>query len=258
MSRTSRDNVKNSSFFHIMVQGINKEYIFETRKNKEEYIKLIEKNSNLIKIMAYCIMDNHVHMLAQVDEISNLETFMRKSNTTYASYYNRENNRVGYVFRDRYKLQPIKNAKHLYLCIEYIHNNSVKACICEDKGEYEFSSYTKIYEKDITKIQNKIEDILQQSMINISDEQDQTEEFKLIEDEKENKSEICEKIISNFLQNSELDQNQIKKDFTKLTDLVEILHDMNGISYKMIEEYLKISREKLRKLNTKTKIKQHL
>ena len=36
MSRTTRNNMKDSSFFHIMTQGINKEKIFNTKENKEK------------------------------------------------------------------------------------------------------------------------------------------------------------------------------------------------------------------------------
>lgn len=37
MARTPRKNMRDSSFFHIMVQGINKEYIFDTKDNKSKY-----------------------------------------------------------------------------------------------------------------------------------------------------------------------------------------------------------------------------
>ena len=105
MSRTSRNNMKNSSFFHIMVQGINKEFVFETRKNKERYLRLIYANNENVEIMAYCLMDNHAHILVKPNEIQDLQNWMRRVNTSYAIYYNRINERVGYVFRQRYKSQ---------------------------------------------------------------------------------------------------------------------------------------------------------
>ena len=73
MGRTSRNNMKNSSFFHIMIQGINKEYIFETQKNKEKYLKLMNRNKQNMEIIAYCIMDNHGHILVQAKEIQNMQ-----------------------------------------------------------------------------------------------------------------------------------------------------------------------------------------
>ena len=66
---------------------------------------------------------------------------MHKVNTLYAIYFNKKYNRVGYVFRDRYKSQAIYSEKQLYTCINYIHYNPVKAGICKIASEYEYSSY---------------------------------------------------------------------------------------------------------------------
>ena len=70
MPRNSRRDFP-GLFHHIMSQGINKEYIFDNDKLKKMYIDLIKEKSekNNVKIMAYCIMDNHVHMLINVDKI---------------------------------------------------------------------------------------------------------------------------------------------------------------------------------------------
>lgn len=245
MARTSRNNMKNSSFFHIMVQGINQEYIFDTQKNREKYLNLIYSNNINVQIIAYCIMDNHAHMLVETNEIQDIEAWMKKSNTSYAIYYNRSNDRVGYVFRDRYKAQPIKNQKHLYSCIEYIHNNPVKAGMCKNKREYQFSSYSAIYQADQTELQKKVQKILSQCMLQREEIQ---ENFELIEDERENKEEKCERIINYFLKNNKIDKEQLKKEGKYLKKIVKILKYENNISYRVMEKNLKISREKLRKL----------
>ena len=250
MGRTSRNNMRNSSFFHIMVQGINKEYIFETKKNKEKYLKSIYNNTKDIQIIAYCIMDNHVHILIQSEKIQDIQDWMKRSNTSYAIYYNRVNDRVGYVFRERYKAQPIKNEKHLYLAIEYIHNNPVKAGICNRKEKYPFSSYTKIYQANLAQIQNRMEEILNLcSLQKENGNKEQTEKFLLLEDEKENKEEICQKIIQNFLSDKKLSIEELKNEKQILKEMVKILKCKNKISYRLMERKLKISRETLRRLN---------
>lgn len=248
MSRTSRNNMRNSSFFHIMVQGINKEYIFETQKNKEEYLKLMYRNNQDVEIMAYCIMDNHSHILVQTEEIQNIQSWMKKTNTSYAIFYNKENNRVGYVFRERYKAQPIKSEKHLFLALEYIHNNPVKAGICK-KDEYEFSSYTKIYQKDHSKIRKRVGELLEQfTEIVLQKQEEKEEEFDFLEDEKENKEQTCKTIICDFLQNKELDLEKLKKDKKTLIDMIKVLKYENNISYRLMAKCLKMSRERLRRL----------
>ena len=79
-----------TSFFHVMVQGINKEYIFKKDRYINKYLQLLNEKiyKEEIKIVAYCIMNNHAHLLIKVDDIKNLSIYMQKVNTMYAKYYN--------------------------------------------------------------------------------------------------------------------------------------------------------------------------
>ena len=42
MPRRARKNL-NTSFFHVIVQGVNKEYIFENNKLKERYLQILKQ-----------------------------------------------------------------------------------------------------------------------------------------------------------------------------------------------------------------------
>ena len=66
---------------------------------------------------------------------------MRSLITRYAKKYNKVYHRCGYVFRDRYRCESIMTVEHLKNCIRYIHNNPVKAAICNKCGDYIYSSY---------------------------------------------------------------------------------------------------------------------
>ena len=129
----------NTSFFHVMVQGIRKEYVFTEREDIELYIRLIytymKKYS--VKIIAYCVMNNHAHLLTYVEEIEELSKFMKCINTTYAMYYNKKYKKTGYVFRNRYRAEPIFNQEHLVNCINYIHN----------KKSFQYKIYTFLHKK---------------------------------------------------------------------------------------------------------------
>ncbi len=248
MGRTSRKDMENSSFFHIMVQGINKECIFNTQKNKEEYLKLLYKNNKGVDIIAYCLMDNHVHILAQIDEIQDMQVWMRKTNTSYAIFYNKNYDRVGYVFRDRYKTQVIKNEKHLCLAIEYIHNNPIKAGICKNKQEYSYSSYNTIYKGRQTEVQSKIIEVTQKSVLQNNSSEEDEKKFELVEENKQDKEEICKEVLQEFLQNNKINTEVLKKKRQNLVQIVSILKFEYGISYRIMEKSLGISREKLRRL----------
>ena len=151
MPRIGRKKLQ-TTFFHIIVQGINKEYIFYNEEYIKEYKKLLLDNLNKynVKIIAYCIMNNHTHILLYTENIEEMSKYMKSINTSYAKYYNRNENRVGIVFRNRYESEPIYEKRYLLNCIGYIHNNPVKAGISERVEDYKYSSYNDyIYAKGI-------------------------------------------------------------------------------------------------------------
>ncbi|MBQ3415613.1 MAG: transposase [Clostridia bacterium] len=142
MSRTSRKNLK-ANYFHIMVQGVNKEYIFNTDKYMRKYHELIFFNLKKcnVNLLAYCIMNNHAHLLIYTENIEQMSKFMKSVDTAFSMYYNQNQNRVGVVFRNRFESETIKDRKHLINCIAYIHNNPVKVAMVVHPSEYKYSSY---------------------------------------------------------------------------------------------------------------------
>ncbi len=142
MPRRARRDFE-TSFFHVIVQGINREFIFKKKEYIEKYYQLLmtKTDSFNVKVLAYCLMNNHAHLLVYVEDIENLENCMQSVNTAYAIFYNKRENRVGYVFRDRYLSEPVYNERQLFNCISYIHFNPVNAGIVKSLDRYPYSSY---------------------------------------------------------------------------------------------------------------------
>ena len=141
--RIARSNL-NSSFFHVIIQGHKKEYIFQKKKYIKKYIEIIKKylGKYQIQIIAFCIMNNHAHFLIKAEKIEELSKFMHQINFCYATYYNyMEEGRVGHVYRDRFLSEQITTKRYLIQCIKYIHFNPVKAKMVDECKDYRFSSY---------------------------------------------------------------------------------------------------------------------
>ena len=137
MPRIARKNI-NTNYMHIMIQGIEKKNIFQTKDSKLYYLNILSKNINEysnIYLLAYCIMDNHIHLLFYCDDKQNLSNLMNKTNTSFAIWYNKIKDRVGYVYRDRYNVQSIKDEQHLFNSLSYIHNNPVKSKMVDEMSE---------------------------------------------------------------------------------------------------------------------------
>ena len=139
MPRKERTKSKND-IYHIMIRGVNKKIIFYDNKDKEKFLQLITyyKSKYFTEIYAYCLMDNHVHLLIKSE--NNINKFMQCIETVYAMYFNKKYKRVGHLFQDRYRSIAIENDKYLLECIRYIHKNPVKAKISSMEN-YKWSSY---------------------------------------------------------------------------------------------------------------------
>ena len=180
------------------------------------------KQAQEIDIISYCIMNNHAHILIKTEILEELSKYMQRLNTSYAKYYNKKYDRVGYVFRDRYKAEGIYSENHLYNCIKYIYDNPVKAGICDKAEEYPYSNYKKI----------KIE---------------LNERYKFI-DIDETTEEICKNIVHDFLIENKIEKEELKENEIKLKKLIRLMKEEYKISLRKISEELEIGREKIRRL----------
>lgn len=215
-----------TSYFHIIVQGANKICIFEDADDKEYYIKILYslKNEYNVDVIGYCIMENHAHMILNVNSVKKLSDFFHRANTKYAVYYNKKNDRVGYVFRKPYKIQGIYGENQLNNCIRYIYNNPVKAGICEKTDNYKFSSC-----KESLKYNEEFDRC---TFIDIDEECDYNE--------------LSKYIINKFLNDNDVSMAQVKLDKPLLRKLIVLMKSGYGISLRKIAEILNINREKVR------------
>lgn len=226
MPRLPRNYLK-TSFLHIMTQGINRNYIFDNVKDIKYYIHIMYKlkEEYKIKIIAYCIMNNHAHILIETEEIQELGKYMQRLNNKYAKYYNNKYKRVGYVFRNRYKSEGIYSEEQLYNCIKYIYDNPVKAHICKKASEYPYSNYQEINRK-----------------------LEATYEFM---DMDKNIEDICDNVIKSFLQKNNIDLVELENNKIKLKELITLLKDNYNISFRKIAKEINLNREKIRRIYNK-------
>lgn len=156
MPRQARKDL-DTQFIHVMIQGVNKEYIFYKNEYIEKYIQIMKKNQQDydFTIIAYCMMNNHAHSLVYTEDIKGFGKFMHKTNLIYAQMYNKEEKRCGVLFRNRYQTEPIYNIKYLINCIKYIHENPVKAKMVKKCEDYKYSSY-RDYQNNTGVTQSKI------------------------------------------------------------------------------------------------------
>lgn len=99
------------------------------------------KNLNKeVELLAYCLMPNHFHLLIKQKTIDGMTKLIRSLSTTYAMYFNRKYDRVGYLFQGPYKAANIQEDPYLLHLSRYIHLNPVELT-GTDPVSYPYSSY---------------------------------------------------------------------------------------------------------------------
>src|SRR5688500_11726718 len=86
--------------YHVILQGNNRQDIFLSNQDRRSFLSLLRgyKDRYRLKVYAYCIMANCVHLLIETAE-PNLSKVMQGFNTAYTKYFNQKHNTIGHVFQ---------------------------------------------------------------------------------------------------------------------------------------------------------------
>lgn len=91
----------------------------------------------------YCfaLMDNHAHLIIEARNRTNISKIMHALTLSYSVKFRKKYTYTGYVWQGRFKSNVIDGDNYIVECIEYIHNNPVRAGIVAKAEDYPWSSY---------------------------------------------------------------------------------------------------------------------
>lgn len=136
------------AYHHVMNRGYEGKPIFRKKGEKEIFLDLLKVYSEKlrIRIFAYCIMDNHYHLILE-NSSGRMSDFLKQLNGNYGSFYRKEHGGKGYVFQGRYKSTLIQDDQYLFLAIAYVLNNPVRTRFVDKFTDYKWSSAQLIFNK---------------------------------------------------------------------------------------------------------------
>lgn len=140
MARKLR-NLKSDMVYHVVCKGNNGEYVLGKDEDKWMFVKILKKYRLKydFELYAYCIMDNHVHLLIKMGETL-LSKVMQGISQSFTQKFNRKYERSGHVFGGRYFSSACETTQSVMAAMAYIHLNPFKAG--KTKGlDYAWSSH---------------------------------------------------------------------------------------------------------------------
>jgi len=259
MPRQSR-RLSKSKVYHVMIRGNEGKKIFLDDDDRTRFIETLrDKNKeNKFSVYAYCLMDNHVHLVISegADTISKI---MQRINISYAYYFNKKYGRKGHLFQDRFKSEVIESDDYLLAAIRYVHNNPVKAKIVIQPSAYKWSSYNCYVNKDDLDKGNVEKDIILEMF---SDDKDKAIEFFVShtndhsqdvfldheDDVEEGKTILSEKSAKAFVEDFLKERNQevellaLAKHRNLRNELISELKQRSNLSVRQIAGLLSVNR----------------
>lgn len=149
---------------HVMARGIEGREIFHNNSDREFFLNRMSDilaDHGAPTLYAWALIPNHFHLLIRPAEM-HLSTIMQRLMTGYAVNFNKQHNRKGHLFQNRYKSIVVEEDAYFLELVRYIHLNPVRAEIVTSMSElasYQFTGHAAIMGKRQYSIQN-VDDVL--------------------------------------------------------------------------------------------------
>jgi putative transposase len=127
---------------HVTQRGNNRTTVFFDDQDRQTYLKLLSKYSESfsLQVWAYCLMDNHVHLLVVPERGDSLARGIGLTNQVYTQYLNRKLKKSGRIWQNRFFSCLIDHQEYLWAVARYIEQNPVKAGLVIKAEDYCWSS----------------------------------------------------------------------------------------------------------------------
>ena len=144
MPRKPREEVE-GGVFHVFARGNDKRLIYRDDVDRRKYLRMLRGTVRHFRwrLLAYCLMDNHVHLLLETPH-ANLGVGMQRIHGLYGRDFNSRHDRSGHVFQGRYGSVRIKTDEQLWAAAAYIAMNPVEAGLCCRPEDWPWSSHSMV------------------------------------------------------------------------------------------------------------------
>ena len=126
---------------HVTQRGNRREDVFFTDDDRAAYLLWLKEYSAThgVEILAYCLMTNHIHVVAVPATDDGLQRVFKPLHMRYAQHINRARGWKGHLWQGRYFSSPLDDA-YLWAAVRYVERNPVRAGMVRNAEAYRWSS----------------------------------------------------------------------------------------------------------------------
>jgi len=126
---------------HVVQRGVRRMDVFFSDADRWEYLKQLAELGQRcgVSYLAWCLMTNHVHLIAIPAEEDSLARGIGEAHRRYTRYINFREGWRGYLFQGRFHSFPLEDT-YLLAAVRYVLTNPVRAGIVDKPWDYPWSS----------------------------------------------------------------------------------------------------------------------
>lgn len=127
---------------HITQRGNNRADVFFDDEDRRFYLDTLKHYSKKwnVDIWAYCLMTNHIHLLAVPRTYGSLAKGVGRTNLVYTQYINHKYGRGGRLWQNRFFSTVVDEQAYLWAVARYVERNPVRAGLARTAANYKWSS----------------------------------------------------------------------------------------------------------------------
>ncbi len=143
MPRTAR-RTPGGYVYHVLNRGVGRRTIFEKDHDYEAFEHIMGECLDQhpgVRLLTYCLMPNHWHLLLWPRSDDDLAPFMQRLTLTHVCRWqrHRECHGTGHLYQGRYKSFPIQQDNHFLIVARYVERNALRANLVKRAEDWPWS-----------------------------------------------------------------------------------------------------------------------
>ncbi len=130
--------------YHVLNRANFRSRLFREAAHYEDFLGIVEEGLNFVpmRILAYCLMPNHWHLVLYPRADGDLSQFLRRITLTHTQRYHARTRTAGYghVYQGRYKSLVVETDRHFLVLVRYVERNARRAGLVKKAEDWPWSS----------------------------------------------------------------------------------------------------------------------
>ena len=143
MGRATRVDI-GDLVYHVLNRANFRSQLFSQDKHYREFMDILKEALELepMRILSYCLMPNHWHLVLYPKNDGDLSRFMHRITLTHTQRYHAKTKTIGYghIYQGRYKSILVEQDRHFWTLVRYVERNAKRAGLVKNVEDWKWSS----------------------------------------------------------------------------------------------------------------------